>query len=99
MPLTHTEIVGARPCDKRYRLSDGPGKAARERLDEVRHKLDPGIDPFEERKGNGETAEVTVPGNRLKSITRGWFAKHSPAWAPGVEPASWPRIHGRRWRH
>ncbi len=57
-------------------------KAARDRLDEVRRKLASGIDPAEERKGNGPAPDG-VPGDNFESIAREWFAKHSPAWAPG----------------
>lgn len=105
MPLIHTELVNAGPGDKRCWLSDGRGlylevtpaaNAARERVGEERHKFDAGIDPCEERKGNGETVAVTVPGDRFERIAGDWLAKHSPAWAPGLEPASWPRTHRRR---
>ncbi len=58
-------------------------KAARDKLDEVRRKLASGIDPAEERKGNGAAPYGAPPGDTFENIAREWFAKHSPAWAPG----------------
>jgi hypothetical protein len=97
MPVTHAEIVNAKPREKPYRLFDGRGlyleiapsggrwwrfkyrfngkekrqslgvypgvsiKAARDRLDEARRKLASGIDPADERSGNGTTLTDGAP--------------------------------------
>ncbi|MGH7069241.1 MAG: tyrosine-type recombinase/integrase, partial [Acetobacteraceae bacterium] len=58
-------------------------KSARDRLDEVRRKLAAGVDPGEERKGNGVTPDAGPPGGTFETIAREWFGKHSPTWAPG----------------
>ncbi|MDA8349014.1 MAG: tyrosine-type recombinase/integrase [Pseudomonadota bacterium] len=58
-------------------------KEAREHLDDVRRKLKDGIDPAEERKSKGATSEAPPPGDTFETVAREWFAKHSPAWAPG----------------
>jgi Arm domain-containing DNA-binding protein/integrase-like protein len=119
MPVTHAEIVNAKPREKPYRLFDGRGlylevapsggrwwrfkyrfkgkekrlslgvypevsiKAARDRLDKARRKLASGIDPADERRSTGATPAGTAPSNTFEAIAREWFAKHSPAWAPG----------------
>ena len=119
MPVTHAEIVNAKPREKPYRLFDGRGlylevapsggrwwrfkyrfkgkekrlslgvypevsiKAARDRLDEARRKLASGIDPADERRSNGPTPIEGAPSNSFEAVAREWFAKHSPAWAPG----------------
>ena len=119
MPVTHAEIVNAKPREKPYRLFDGRGlylevapsggrwwrfkyrfkgkekrlslgvypevsiKAARDRLDEARRKLASGIDPADERRSNGPTPTEGAPSNSFEAVAREWFAKHSPAWAPG----------------
>ena len=58
-------------------------KAARDRLDEARRKLTSGIDPADERRSNGPTPTEGAPSNSFEAVAREWFAKHSPAWAPG----------------
>jgi integrase len=58
-------------------------KEARDHLDDVRRKLKAGIDPAEERKGKGTISEAPAPGDTFETVAREWFAKHSPAWAPG----------------
>ena len=58
-------------------------KAARDRLDEARRKLASGIYPADERRSNGATPTDGAPSNTFEAIAREWFAKHSPAWAPG----------------
>ena len=119
MPVTHAEIISAKPREKPYRLLDGRGlypevapsggrwwrfkyrfkgkakrlslgvypevsiKAARDRLDDVRRKLAAGIDPADERRSNGTAPTDGAPSNTFEAIAREWFAKHSPAWAPG----------------
>jgi integrase len=42
-----------------------------------------GIDPADERRNNGATPTDGAPSNSFEVIAREWFAKHSPAWAPG----------------
>jgi integrase len=49
----------------------------------VRRKLAAGIDPADERRTNGTTPTDGAPSNTFEAIAREWFAKHSPAWAPG----------------
>ena len=58
-------------------------KEAREHLGEVRRKLKDGIDPSEERKSKAATSEAPPAGDTFETVAREWFAKHSPAWAPG----------------
>ncbi|MFZ0338889.1 MAG: Arm DNA-binding domain-containing protein, partial [Terracidiphilus sp.] len=58
-------------------------KEARDHLDDVRRKLRAGIDPGKERKTQGMVFQAPPSGATLETIAREWFAKHSPAWAPG----------------
>ena len=58
-------------------------KEAREHLDEVRRKLKGGIDPAEERKSKSAISDSPPLGDTFETVAREWFAKHSPAWAPG----------------
>jgi integrase len=61
-------------------LSDARGK-----LDDVRRQLRAGLDPAEEIKNKKKTAAPDAPpsGETFETVAREWFAKHSPAWAPG----------------
>ena len=58
-------------------------KEARDHLDDVRRKLRAGIDPGEERKIQGKVFQAPPSGATFETVAREWFAKHSPAWAPG----------------
>ena len=74
--------------DKEKRLSlgvypDVSLKEARDHPDDVRRKLRAGIDPGEERKIQGKAFQAAPSGATFETVAREWFAKHSPAWAPG----------------
>ena len=58
---------------------------ARDALDDVRRQLRAGLDPAEESKKRkkGVAPDGSPAGDSLETIAREWFAKHSPAWAPG----------------
>ena len=58
-------------------------KAARDRLDDVRRLLASGVDPADDRKGMGTASADSPSSNTFEVIAREWFAKYSPAWAPG----------------
>ena len=60
-------------------------KEAREALDDVRRQLRAGLDPAEESKKRKQGAAANAPlvGDSFETVAREWFAKHSPAWAPG----------------
>ncbi len=56
-------------------------KAAREKRDEVRKRIADGIDPGEHRKAT-KAARAEAVGNSFEAVSREWFAKQSPGWAP-----------------
>lgn len=56
-------------------------KDARDRRDEARKLLADGIDPSEYRKAT-KAAQTDRNANSFELITREWFAKYSPTWAP-----------------
>lgn len=58
---------------------------ARGALDDVRRQLRAGLDPAEEIKNKKKAAAPDAPpsGDTFETVAREWFAKHSPAWAPG----------------
>ncbi|MHB8815567.1 MAG: tyrosine-type recombinase/integrase [Steroidobacteraceae bacterium] len=58
---------------------------ARGKLDDVRRQLRAGLDPAEEIKNKKKGAAPDAPpsGDTFETVAREWFAKHSPAWAPG----------------
>jgi integrase len=56
-------------------------KDARDRLDDSRKLLADGIDPSEYRKAT-KAAQTDRNANSFELITREWFAKYSPTWAP-----------------
>ncbi len=60
-------------------------KEARETLDDVRRQLRAGVDPVEESKKRKQGIAASAPpaGDSFEAVAREWFAKHSPAWAPG----------------
>jgi integrase len=56
-------------------------KDARDRRDDSRKLLADGIDPSEYRKAT-KAAQTDRNANSFELITREWFAKYSPTWAP-----------------
>ena len=60
-------------------------KEARDALDEARRQLRAGLDPVEESKKRkkGVAPDGSPNGDTFETVAREWFAKHSPAWAPG----------------
>jgi integrase len=58
---------------------------ARGKLDDVRRQLRAGLDPAEEIKNKKKAAapDAAPSGDTFETVAREWFAKHSPAWAPG----------------
>ena len=56
-------------------------KAARHRRDTERKLLAEGIDPSKNRKTE-RSAEANRAANSFEQVTREWFAKFSPSWAP-----------------
>lgn len=70
--------------EKRISLGTYPDvglKAAREKRDEARKLLTDGIDPGAQRKAT-KAARADAVGNSFEAVTREWFAKQSPGWAP-----------------
>lgn len=59
-------------------------KDARDRRDDSRKLLADGIDPSEYRKAT-KAAQINRNANSFELITREWFAKYSPTWAPNHE--------------
>lgn len=57
-------------------------KAARERRDTERKLLDNGIDPSYHRQTE-KAARADRAANSFEQVTRDWFVKFSPDWAPG----------------
>jgi integrase len=56
-------------------------KDARDRRDDSRKLLADGIDPSEYRKAT-KAAQIDRNANSFELITREWFAKYAPTWAP-----------------
>ena len=57
-------------------------KAARERRDAERKLLADRIDPSHHRRTE-KAAQLSRAANSFEQVTREWFAKNSPVWAPG----------------
>ena len=57
-----------------------------DKLEDARRQLRAGSDPVAEsnKKKRGPTAHAPLAGDTLETVAREWFAKHSPAWTPGL---------------
>jgi integrase len=70
--------------EKRLSLGTYPEvslKDARQRRDDARKLVSSDVDPAENRKAS-KAAQVDRATNSFEVVTREWFAKHSPGWAP-----------------